>query len=353
MTELPGEVHGRNVSMGDYLTRRYLQLDRALACAARTEEEWLTWRDAFKRKLHELMAPWPNACPLDPIIIERVPCDGYVREKVLFRSEEDMCVPAYVLTPAAAPPADSGRYPAVVCQHGHGFGKDDVVGLTHGTLERWRVRQALHYDFGPGLAQRGYVVIAMDARGFGERALGYPTGSGEYGCNMVQIKAQLLGLNLLTLNVFDVTRCIDYVLSRPDVDPARVGCLGLSYGGTLALFAAALDERITATIVSGYLGSLYEQTFVRGDTCGQQIVPNLLCWGELSDVACLIAPRALLVESGTDDDLFGIGAAKEAYSRVQHLYETIHAPEKVSHHVFVGGHRWDGSPAQAWLDRWL
>ncbi len=341
-----------NLSMGEYLRRRYLRTTRSLTCTAQQEVEWHAWRTAFHQKLHALMAPWPNPCPLEPLTLERVPCDGYLREKILFRSEEDMCVPAYVLLPAGDPPA-GGRYPAVVCQHGHGYGKDDVVGLTHGALERWRVRQSLHYDYGPDLARRGYVVLAMDARGFGERALGYPEGADEHGCNMVQLKAQLLGLNLLTLNVFDLMRCIDYLVTRPEVDAGRIGCLGLSYGGTLTLFASALDTRIRAAIVSGYLGTLYEQTFIRGDTCGQQVVPGLLHWGELADVACLIAPRALLVESGTEDESFGIDAAREAFGHVQRLYRVAGVAERLQHHVFVGGHRWDGAEAHAWLDRWL
>src|SRR5579871_5972460 len=172
----------RNLSMGEYLARRYRQTARALTCTARTAEEWLLWRSAFGRKLHALMGPWPVPCPLDTLTLERVAYDGYVQEKILFRSEEDMCVPAYVLIPSTDPPTSSGLYPGVVCQHGHGYGKDDVVGLTHGTLERWRVRRSLRYDFGPDLARRGYVVIAMDARGFGERAIGYPEGGDEHGC---------------------------------------------------------------------------------------------------------------------------------------------------------------------------
>ncbi len=353
MNGATSERFSRNLSMGEYLARRYLKTTRSLSCMAQTVEEWLVWREDFRQKLHALMAPWPDPCPLDPLTLERVPCDGYVREKVLFRSEVDMCVPAYVLLPTTDPPLPAGQYRAVVCQHGHGYGKDDVVGLTHGTLERWRVRRSLHYDYGPALARRGYVVIAMDARGFGERALGYPEGNDEYGCNMVQIKAQLLGLNLLTLNVFDLMRCLDYLASRPEVDATRIGCLGLSYGGTLTLFASALDERIKAAIVSGYLGTLYEQTLIRGDTCGSQIVPGLLHVGELSDVACLMAPRALLVESGTEDNLFGIEAATEAFSRVQRLYAIAGASDRIQHHIFSGGHRWDGAQAHAWLDRWL
>src|SRR5205085_3757619 len=93
------DVVSRNMSMGEYLRRRYEQTTRALACRARSEQEWLAWREAFRRKLMELMAPWPAPYPLHPITLERVQPDGFVQEKVLFNSEADMAVPAYVLIP--------------------------------------------------------------------------------------------------------------------------------------------------------------------------------------------------------------------------------------------------------------
>jgi len=346
-----GEPFSRNLSMGEYLKRAYARTTRAMACTARNEEEWRLWRRQFEARLRELMAPWPQPCPLNPLILDAVQCDGYLQQKVLFSSEQDMAVPAYILIPDAYDGATP--LPAVVCQHGHGYGKDDVVGITHGTFTQWRANAGIRYDYAPGLARSGHVVIAMDARGFGERALGYLEGQGEAGCDMVQIKAQLLGLNLLTLNVFDLSRCIDYLTTRPEVDPARIACLGLSYGGTLTLFAAALDERIKVAVVSGYLSSLHEQTFVRGDTCGSQIVPNLLHWGELSDVASLIAPRPLLIESGSEDEMFGIDAARAAFATVQRLYTVLDCADRVAQHVFAGPHRYDGARTPEWLQRWL
>src|SRR5947209_8744374 len=118
MTSGSHNVFSRNLSMGEYLKRKYQQVPRALACSARDERAWREWRATFRRKLHDLMAPWPDPCPLDPLTLERVPCDGYVQEKVLFSSEQDMAVPAYVLIPTAYD--GSARCPALVCQHGHG-----------------------------------------------------------------------------------------------------------------------------------------------------------------------------------------------------------------------------------------
>lgn len=351
MSSSVAESSSRNLSMGEYLKRAYARTPRAMTCTARDEEEWRTWRAQFAAKLRDLMAPWPEPRPLDPVILDETLCDGYLQQKVLFCAEQDMAIPAYILIPDTYD--GSTRLPAVVCQHGHGHGKDDVVGITHGSFAQWRANAGIRYDYAPGLARSGYVAIAMDARGFGERALGYLEGQGEAGCDMVQIKAQLLGLNLLTLNVFDLSRCIDYLTTRPEVDPSRIACLGLSYGGTLTLFAAALDERIKVAVVSGFLTSLHEQTFVRGDTCGSQIVPNLLRWGELSDVASLIAPRPLLIESGTADEMFGIEAAYAAVGTVRRLYEVLHSADRLAHHVFTGPHRYDGAQTPAWLERWL
>ena len=172
--------------------------------------------------LSRLMAPWLEPYPLHPIALERVQRDGFVQEKVLCNSEEDMAVPAKVLMPDTYD--GSTRFPVLVCQHGHG--KDDVVGITHGTHVQWMSVQETRYGYAAALARRGYVAIGMDARGFVERALGYTFGGGD-GCNIVQIKAQLLGLTLLTLNVFDLSRCIDYLVTRPEVDPLRLGCVDL------------------------------------------------------------------------------------------------------------------------------
>ena len=173
--------------------------------------------------LSRLMAPWPEPYPLQPITLERVQRDGFVLEKVLCNSEEDMAVPAKVLMPDTYD--GSTRSPAVVCQHGNG--KDDVVGITHGTHVQWMSVQETRYDYAAALARRGYVAITMNARRFRECVLGYTCGGGEDGCNMVQVKAQFLGLDLLTLNVFDLSRCIDYLVTRPEVDPLRIGCVDL------------------------------------------------------------------------------------------------------------------------------
>ena len=98
----------------------------------------------------------------------------------------------------------------------------------------------------------GYVVVAPDWRAFGERRLGGDFGQRD-ACNVFFIKGMLMGVNLLALNVWDALRSIEYLQLRPEVDPGRIGCVGLSYGGTMTLYTAALDERVKCAVVSGYL----------------------------------------------------------------------------------------------------
>jgi len=344
------DTGSRTFSMGEYLLARYRRTRPTLGFRARNEDEWREWRARFSRKLVELLGEWPRRCPLRPQVIERVPDDGFTREKVIFESEPGMGVVAYVLIPHGL--KRGTKAPGLVCAHGHGNGKDDVVGIHHGEHTRINTIRGLNYDYARQFAKRGYVVIAPDWRGFGERRLGYDF-PGRDGCNVVFIKALMLGLNPLTLNVWDAQRCLDYLQSRPEVDGKRLGCVGLSYGGTVTLFTAALDERVRAAVISCYLNAYGSYGLTLGNFCGSQTVPGLLKYGEMADVAALIAPRPLLVEMGRRDDGFPIEDSRRAYRRVERAYRVLGAQERIACDEFDGGHAFSGRVAFEWMARWL
>ncbi|UCH33292.1 MAG: alpha/beta fold hydrolase [Armatimonadota bacterium] len=340
----------RTFSMGEYLLARYRRLRPKLAFRARNEQEWREWRAEFSHVLADLMGEWPRRCPLDAHVVERVQEDGYAREKVIFNAERDMAVVAYVLVPDGIKRGD--KLPGLLCAHGHGNGKDDVCGIHHGEHSRIINIQSHNYDYARQFVRRGYVVIAPDWRGFGERRLGYDF-PGRDGCNVAFIKALKMGLNPLTLNVWDAKRCLDYLQQRPEVDHSRLGCLGLSYGGTMTLFTAALDERVKAAIISCYLNEYGSYAITLGNFCGSQTVPGLLQYGEMADVAALIAPRPLLVEMGKLDDGFPIEHSRRAYRHVAKAYRVLHAPDRLACDEFDGGHRFSGRLAFDWMDTWL
>jgi dienelactone hydrolase len=352
-------ARGYDFAFQRWVERAYARQARPLAFRAQSVDEWRTWQAALRQKILELsgLVPPPEPCDLAPQVVERVdlPADGLIREKIVYQSEPDVWVPAYLLRPARPPAA---RLPAVLALHGHGgrWGKGQVAGVAeeHETVRRNIAHY--HYDYGLQFARRGYVVLCPDARVFGERAAGWwspadPPRSYDP-CDRAGNKAALLGYSLLGLTVWDDRRGIDYLQQRPDVDPDRIGVAGLSLGGTRATYVAALDDRARATVISGYLNTFWRYALEK-QFCGGQYVPGLLRWAEQPDVTALIAPRALLIEAGLQDEGFPIEGSREAHRTLERAYRLLGAADRLWRDEFEGGHRWSGRLAYDFMDRYL
>ena len=118
-------------------------------------------------------------------------------------------------------------------------------------------------------------------------------------------RALLLGLYPLTLNIHDMMRCVDYLQTRPKVNPDRIGMMGLSQGGTMTTFTVAAEPRIKAADISCYVNPFRAFAIEQiRNICGSQLVPNLYRYFDTDDVAGLIAPRPLLIEMGIHDKCF-------------------------------------------------
>ena len=124
--------------------------------------------------------------------------------------------------------------------------------------------------------------------------------------------------------VYDVMRTIDWIETRKELDAKRVGCMGISGGGTCTTFSAALEPRINAAMVSGYLNT-FRDSIMSVSHCIDNYVPGILNWAEMYDVAGLIAPRPLFVESGEKDKIFPIAASRESFARVKKVYAVFDA----------------------------
>jgi dienelactone hydrolase len=303
------------------------------------------WRDRARARLVELLGPPPARVPLDLELRETVDCGSYDRHSIVFDSERTMSVPAFLLVPHDRTEAG----PAILAQHGHGPGKSEVCGLDD---DASRSAIAEHNgDYAHVLAEAGYVVLAPDLRCFGERRDWNPPE--KYGCDLNLVHAVVAGANPLAQNLWDLARALDVLEQHPLVDPARIGMVGLSYGGTCTLFLSALDERIAAAVVSGYFSSWAESHRVPWNLCGSQVLPGMLTDLEPLAVAALVAPRPLLVETGTDDVIFPIAAAVPEMARLRVVYDALGAPDAVQHDVFDGDHRWNGVEVPAFLARAL
>jgi dienelactone hydrolase len=297
------------------------------------------WIEGRRARLVELLGPMPQPVPLNLATLESVQCDGYRRESIVFDAEDTMSVPAYLLVPDDRVTPGS----AVLACHGHGPGKSQAVGLEH--------TDAPNSDYALQLVRQGHVVLAPDLRCFGERQDWNP--EDHYACDTNLVHAVMAGWNPLAQNVWDLQRCLDVLEQHPQVDPARLGMVGLSFGGTVTLFTTALDERVAAAVVSGYFSSWAESHKMPWNMCGSQVTFGMLGRLEHEDLGALIAPRPLLIETGTEDYLFPVAAATESVRRTRLVYEERGAGDHLVHDVFEGEHQWHGTEAVPFLERCL
>lgn len=316
----------------------------ALLFTGRTRQDYTRWRRQFERRFWEMLGRFPERVPLRAAVLERRVFARYVREKVVFDSERCMSVPAWVCRPRGR-----GRFPAVICAHGHGIGGKCMVGLD--------AQGRPGYDYAKQLAIRlaeaGFVAIAPDWRAFGER---YEPPARDPApldlCSLAHLVAEHFGYNQLTLNVWDAMRTIDYLATRPDVDATRIGCVGCSFGGTMTMFLAAADKRVGAACISGYLGST-TAALRHLAMCGSQTLPGLVRWGGRAEVAGLICPRPLLIQVGEYDSSFPWAEAQPEFARLRRLYRAAGAADRLGLDLFDGCHEIHMPPILAWFKRWL
>lgn len=333
----------RNFSMQVYWERLTADWKPLLRFDGATEAEWAGWRREAHARFMELLGPFPEPVPLRAEVEYSVEDGDLIRERVVFDSEAFMSVPCQVLRPKGMK-AD-GSNPAIVCSHGHGpFGKDPVAGVRASPAHVQNIAEH-NYNYGEQMAQAGFLTISPDLRVFGERRDGPDPFPGRDPCNVNFVKGALLGVYTLTLNIWDIKRCIDYLETRPEVDPSRIGMMGLSQGGTMTTFAAAAEPRIKAADVIGYVNPWREFGIRRANFCGSQIVPGIYRYFDTDDVAGLIAPRPLLLEMGIYDDCFFIQDLLRGYEGVRRIYEAAGASDRLWAEVHPGPHAFAGNKA--------
>lgn len=342
----------RNVNPDVWMQHLYETLPRQLAFDPNAAEQFEQWRERFLAALIGSMGGMPEVdVDPEPEITDSVADDGYTRHRLLIRTEPMMNVPCWLLVPDDIAPGEKRR--GVLALHGHGRGRDEICGIDGGDPQNAERIRSLNYDYARQFARRGYVVIAPDHRGFGERSGDRERlGNRDY-CNVLMIKQALFGRNPLMSNVFDACRCIDYLQSRDDVDAERIAAVGLSYGGTMSLFTTAFDTRIKVACVSCYMNTFQKYALERFNFCGNQTPTGLLRIGEMWDVAITIAPRPLVIESGIQDVGFPIEQAREANAHLQAAYEALGYADRLTIDEFDGGHEFSGRLTFDWFEQWL
>lgn len=313
--------------------------------------DWQAWRGQASAKLLDLLGNFPPRVPLNAEIESSVVDGDLIRERVVFDSEAFMSVPCQVLRPVTM--RADGSNAAILCSHGHGpYGKDPVAGIRSSPQHAATIVQH-NYDYGAQMARAGFLTICPDLRVFGERRDGPDPFPGRDPCNVNFVKGALLGIYPLTLNIWDMKCCIDYLETRPEVNPGRIGMMGLSQGGTMTTFASAVEPRIKAADISGYVNPWDGFGIKRANFCGSQIVPEVHRYFDTDDIAGLIAPRPLLLEMGIYDDCFFIHDLLKGYEGVKRIYTAAGAADQLWTDIHSGPHAFAGNKAFEFFRRYL
>ena len=312
-----------------------------------TAEECRQWQERFGAKLRDLCGPFEPPSAWETSIEETVDFADHRRESLILKADGLRPLPLYLLTPKP-----SHRHPGILALHGHGkWGNDPVVGIArnpeaHAELERAR------YDYGLQLVRRGYVVAAPCFTPFGRRLDHGDTYGGEDPCAVTFVRMMALGKLLITENLRDALWAFQLLARQATVDPQRIGCVGLSYGGRMTMMTAALEPRVRVAVISGALNLIQER--IEGHWgCGAQVIPGLLKFGDVPEISSLIAPRPCLWEVGTRDDLMVKDRIGPALERIRRTYRAFRAEDALQVDSFDGGHRWNGVKAYPFLARYL
>lgn len=310
-----------------------------LAWNAATPRAHAAWRKRFDARLRKLGGRTPRPVPLRVDWTETFETDAFTRHKIYVRSERDYWIPAFYFVPKRlAKPA-----PALVCLHGH---SGIYPYIREGTEQQRENGRKWDLDFAPYFAERGYVTLAPIQRGWNETA--EHVSKHENGCQRMVLNAFLAGQTPVGLRCWDASRLLDFLATQPNVDATRLGTAGLSGGGMVALFWAALEPRVKLAMVAGYYCTFADSIYSIYH-CLCNCVPGMLEWGEMRDVAALIAPRPLLVISGVEDAIFPIKATRKAYAALKPVYATLGKPRNLEHDFFAGGHAWSNRKSLAFL----
>jgi len=310
-----------------------------LAWQARTLQEHQAWRGRFARRLRWLVGRQPTAVPLRVDWADKQETEVFTRYKVYIRSEEDYWVPAYFFVPRN----QRGSAPAIVCLHGH---SGIYPYIREGDEHQREMCRELELDFAPFLAEHGYVTIAPIQRGWDETARSVDRS--ESGCQRMVLNSFLSGMTPIGLRCWDASRLVDFLHTQKSVDSTRIGVAGLSGGGMVALFWAALERRVRIAMVAGYYCT-FKDSIYSIHHCLCNCVPHMLEWGEMRDIAALIAPRSLLIISGKKDPIFPIKATRQAYSELEEVYGLLGARQNLEKDFFDGPHAWSNRKTLAFL----
>lgn len=264
------------------------------------------WQTSVRGKMSDLLqmtdlVARSAVMPFDPKLVSTTNKDGYVVHELEINATENRRM-ALVLT---VPTDREGPFPALVLTAGHGSTRHTCYEEGHG-----------YHRVGHVLAQHGFVTISTA---------------------ISRHKALESGRTLVGERLWDLMRCVDYLESRPEVDAQRIGSAGKSLGGEMSMWLAAMDQRIRAAVVTGFLTDMNQ---MEKDHCMCWKLPGLRELVDFPDLFSLIAPRPLLCQNGLDEPAsqFPPSKAVQVLREIGVSYADHGVPANVTLVVHKGGH---------------
>jgi dienelactone hydrolase len=289
-----------------------------------TLEDWTAQKEEYRRQLLEMLGldPLPEKTDLKPVVTGKVEHDEFTVEKLHFQSRPGLYVTANLYVPKKLEkPAPAILY---VCGHGNVKKGDTSFGS-----------KTVYQHHGGWFARNGYVCLTIDTLQLGEIE-GIHHGTHRYGMWWWLSR----GYTPAGVEAWNCVRSLDYLQSRPEVDPERIGVTGRSGGGAYSWWIAAIDDRIKAAVPVAGITDL-ENHVVDGTVeghCDCMFMLNTYRW-DYAQVASLVAPRPLLISNTDKDRIFPLEGVVRVHQKVRDIYRLYNAADKLGLHITEGPHK--------------
>jgi dienelactone hydrolase len=316
------------------------------------------WKARARAKIWELTWQTPDRTGFDPEIIDEIDRGDFVARKIAFNLTRDSRVVGLLLLPKG-----KGPFPATIFYHDHGskfdIGKEKLIS-PWGDPEKlqsaqlWADRHFSGRFPGDELARRGYVVLTVDALGWGDRGPLTYEGQQALAANFANMGSSLAGLMAL-----EDTRTAEFLASLPEVNKQQIASAGFSMGAFRAWQAAALTDTITATVAVNWMATAQSlmapgNNQLRGGSAWHMTHPGLMQFLDYPDVASLVAPRPMLIFAGEEDRLFPVSSVTEALQKMGRVWAAWQRAECLDSKIWPGAHVFEAEQqdyAFDWLDR--
>lgn len=316
------------------------------------------WRAAGRAKVWELTLQSPDRTPFNSRVIAEIDRGSYVARKIAFNLTADSRVAGLLLVPKGR-----GPFPAALMLHDHGarfdIGKEKLI-EPWGDAARLAAAQAWTNKYfsgrfpGDALAQRGYVVLAVDALGWGDRGPLTPEAQQALAANSFNLGSSLAGMMAL-----EDERAAEFLAAQPEVARGKVAALGFSMGGFRAWQVAALSDAISAFVVVNWMATtdglmVTGNNQLKGSSAWNMLHPGLVRYLDFPDVASLAAPKPALFFAGETDGLFPAASARTAFARMGKVWGAWKASDRFEARMLPGGHEFTQPTQEAaydWLDK--